>query len=463
MRYKWDKKYLYWGITAFAVIAACMVLYSILNNKASIFSFLGKLMGVMVPLGYGFAFAYIMYPIENFFEKNVFLKLFKKRKTRKEGEDCDLSRSKKTARVLAITVTLLVALLVVAGVIAIIIPQLVETVQKLINNSELYVKNITSWVNALLVDYPDFQQEVNDFINNMNTYLMDWLKTSILPQMSDIVNTVSSGIMGFMSVLFNIFFGIFISVYFLYSKELFAAQLKKVLFSFVRPRYANAVVRNLREIHRTFGGFLSGKIIESFLIGVLFFVILSIFNFPYAMLCSVIMGVFNIIPMFGPIIGAIPCAFLILMEDPLYCLYFVGIVIVIQQLDGNVIGPKILGESTGLSGFWVIFALLLGQAMFDFMGLIIGIPLFAVIYSIFKGRVSRALKKKGLPSDSNVYRKVAYVDEETGELISLYEVDERRSEQQRQKELEEQNAGGFKKHKFIKRRDEQKLGKNKSE
>lgn len=460
MRYKWDKKYLYWGITAFAVIAACMVLYAIINNKDSVFSVLGVVMAALVPVLYGFAFAYILYPIENFFEKSVFLKTFKKRQIKKYGEDCDLTLSRKTARVFAITVTLIIALLVIAGVIVIIIPQLVETVQKLINNSETYVNTIMDWANTAFAEYPDIQQEVNDVINNLNTYLMDWLKTSILPQMSDIWNTVSSGVMGFFSVLFNIFFGVFISIYFLYNKELFAAQLKKVLFSIVRPRYANAVVRNLREIHRTFGGFLSGKIIESFLIGVLFFVVLSIFNFPYAMLCSVIMGIFNIIPMFGPIIGAVPCAFLILMEDPLYCLYFIGVVILIQQLDGNVIGPKVLGESTGLSGFWVIFALLVGQAMFGFMGLIIGIPLFAVIYSIFKNRVGYALRKKGLPDDSNVYRKVAYIDEETGELISLYEVEEKRSEQKRQKELEEQTAGGFKTHKFIKTK---KPGKNKSE
>ena len=460
MRYKWDKKYLYWGITAFAVIAACMVLYGIINNKDTIFSALGGIMGAMVPVFYGFAFAYILYPIENFFEKTVFFKQFKKRQIKKYGEDCDLTRSRKTARVFAIIATLIIALLVVAGVIMIIIPQLVETVQKLVNNSEAYVNTIKEWANTAFADFPDIQKEVDNVINNLNTYLMDWLKTSILPQMSDIWNTVSSGVMGFFSVLFNIFFGVFISIYFLYNKDLFAAQLKKVLFSVVRPRYANAVVRNLREIHRTFGGFLSGKIIESFLIGVLFFFILSIFNFPYAMLCSVIMGVFNIIPMFGPIIGAVPCGFLILMENPLYCLYFVGIVIVIQQLDGNVIGPKILGESTGLSGFWVSFALLVGQALFDFMGLIIGIPLFAVIYSIFKNRVGYALKKKGLPDDSNVYRKVAYIDEETGELISLYEVDEKRREQKRQKELEEQTTGGFKTHKFIKTK---KLGKNKSE
>ena len=152
-------------------------------------------------------------------------------------------------------------------------------------------------------------------------------------------------------------------------------------------------------------------------------------------------------PVFGPFIGAVPCALLVLLEDPWYFLYFVGVVIIVQQLDGNVIGPMVLGGSTGLSSFWIIFSLLLGQSIFGFMGLIIGIPLFAVIYSIFRARVGAKLESKGLPSDSNVYRKVAYVDESTGELITLYEYNETQNIRNEQEALQKQmNHGRIRRH-----------------
>ena len=207
----------------------------------------------------------------------------------------------------------------------------------------------------------------------------------------------------------------------------------------------------MREIHRTFGGFLSGKIIDSLIIMMIFMIILSVFRFPYAVLCSVVMGLFNIIPVFGPFIGAIPCALLVLLEDPWYFLYFVAVVIIVQQLDGNVIGPMVLGGSTGLSSFWIIFSLLLGQSIFGFLGLIIGIPLFAVIYSIFRARVGSKLESKGLPSDSNVYRKVAYVDENTGELITLYEYNEKQNIRKEQEELQKQMKHGSLRRHFTKR------------
>ena len=278
-------------------------------------------------------------------------------------------------------------------------------------------------------------------------YFTQWLSDTLMPQVSNILTAFSSGVFAVIQVFTNIFFGIVIAIYFLFSKELFAAQLKKVVYSMTTPKYGNAILRNMREIHRTFGGFLSGKIIDSLIIMMIFMIILTVFNFPYAVLCSVVMGIFNIIPVFGPFIGAVPCALLVLLEDPWYFLYFVGVVIIVQQLDGNVIGPMVLGGSTGLSSFWIIFSLLLGQSIFGFMGLIIGIPLFAVIYSIFRARVGAKLESKGLPSDSNVYRKVAYVDESTGELITLYEYNETQNIRNEQEALQKQmNHGRIRRH-----------------
>lgn len=476
MKYKWDKKYLYWGITALAVIVAARVLDVLFISggsasgtaaaggasagtaaaRTTVFGdFISKILGALSPVFYGFAFAYLLNPVENFFEKTVFMKLSAKKRAKVDPEHSygneTLIKTKKRARVFGVVCAFITFFLIIVGIILIILPQLISTIQGLVNNIPIYVNETTDWINKQLVSYPEVQDWLNTTLNEAMTYLTQWLKDTLMPQVSNILSAFSSGVFAVVQVFTNIFFGIVIAIYFLFSKELFAAQLKKVLYSMTKPKYGNAVLRNMREIHRTFGSFLSGKIIDSLIIMMIFMIILTIFNFPYAVLCSVVMGIFNIIPVFGPFIGAIPCALLVLLEDPWYFLYFVAVVVIVQQLDGNVIGPMVLGGSTGLSSFWIIFSLLLGQSIFGFMGLIIGIPLFAVIYSIFRARVGSKLESKGLPSDSNIYRKVSYVDENTGELITLYEDNEKNYMAQdikdKQEALEkEMKHGQFKRH-----------------
>lgn len=473
MKYRWDKKYLYWGITALAVIVAARLIDVMFisgttaagvsgaaspdtSGTIAIGAFLSKLMGALAPIFYGFAIAYLLNPVETFFEKNVYMKISARKRSKIDpshnyGNEV-MIKTKKYARGFGVTCAMVTLVAVVTAIVWILLPQLISTIQKLVNNMEGYVNEANAWANEQLVSYPDVKEWINKNLGEISSSFTKWLSDTIMPQMSSILSSFSSGLITVVQVFTNVFFGLVIAVYFLYSKELFAAQLKKVLYSFTTPKLGNTVVRNMREVHRTFGGFLSGKIIDSLIIMMIFLIILSLFNFPYAVLCSVFMGILNIIPVFGPIIGAVPCAFLILLEDPLYCLYFICIVIVVQQLDGNVIGPMILGGSTGLSSFWIIFALLLGQSIFGFMGLIIGIPLFAVIYSIFRARIGRKLESKGLPSDSNVYRKVAYVDEDTGELITLYELNEKNKIKEEQEALQKQTMHGALRRHFTKKR-----------
>lgn len=472
MRYKWDKKYMYWGITAFLVIIGVEIFKWLFLSGGTVSadpaggaaasgggmvgSFISKIMGALSPLFYGFAIAYLLNPVESFFEKNVYMKLAHRRMVKNDpnhdyGNEA-MIKAKKYSRVFGVICAMVTLVLAVTGIIIIILPQLITTVQKLVNNMQGYVDNIRSWSNEALAEYPEVLTWINDNLDNAYKNITSWLTDIFVTRMSEVIEIFRSGITVAIQVVANIFFGFVIAIYFLYNKELFAAQLKKLLYSIASPKYGNAIVRNMRRIHRTFGGFLSGKIIDSLIIMCIFFVVLTVFNFPYAVLCSVFMGIFNIIPVFGPIIGAVPCALLVLLEDPLYCLYFIAIVIVVQQLDGNVIGPLVLGESTGLSSFWIIFSLLLGQSIFGFMGLIIGIPLFAVIYSIVRARVGRKLESKGLPEDSNVYRKVAYVDEETGELITLYEMNEKQQIQNEKAALEKQTRHGSFLRRFTKKK-----------
>lgn len=439
MKFKWDKRYLYWGITAFAVIAACTILFIVLSNYEPIVGFFTSLLGILTPVAIAFIIAYLLAPLCSFFEKSCFRKLFfkidrgvqhhKSLKNPDYHRKNNCSKIRRLARGIAVFATLILALLICTALIWAVLPQLVVTIQTLISNLPSYIDEGNKLASSLLEDYPDIRSVVTEFINNIYTNLTDWLANSLLPQVTNIVDTVSNGVMGIVSAFLNVLIGFVISIYFLYNKELFAAQLKKILYGFFSIKSTNRFLRNVRHIHKVFGSFITGKLIDSLIIGLLFFIVLTIFNFPYALLVSIIMGICNIIPYFGPFIGAAPSTLLILLENPLYALYFIIIVVVIQQLDGNVIAPKIIGDSTGLSSFWVIFALLLGQGIFGFWGLIIGIPLFAVIYSFTKERVKKRLESRGLPTESKDYEKIGYINAETHNIISVHQMnaDERRT------------------------------------
>ena len=216
--------------------------------------------------------------------------------------------------------------------------------------------------------------------------------------------------------------GIIVSVYLLFSKEKFMRQSKKVIYALCKPKRANFILHIGRKANEIFGGFIIGKIIDSAIVGVLCFAGVSIFKMPYPLLISMIVGVTNVIPVFGPYIGAIPCALLIFLVDPMKGIGFIIFIILLQQLDGNVIGPKILGESTGLSSFWVIFAILIAGKMFGIGGMVIGVPMFALIYYVIKLFIQQKLEAKNLPTDTELYTDKCHVNDE-GEFVVQVEND----------------------------------------
>lgn len=427
MKFKWDKKYLYWGITAFLVIVACTIFYLGLSKIDIIFSVIGSLLSVLTPVLYGFIIAYLLSPVATFFEKPCFRRLFYTIQDKKQENFIKAHPDqtpppktfpvRKIARGLSVFVTMTLAFSFIIGLFWLVLPQLYLTISGLVTKLPEYTDNITAWISDMLKNFPEAQNYVLDFTENITEQIKGWLSNDLLPQMNDIVGTVSNGVMGAISAALNLLLGFIIAIYFLNSKELFAAQSKKILYSFLSAKNANRIINSTRNIHEKFGSFISGKLIDSLIIGFLFFIVLTIFQMPYALLIAVIMGVTNIVPFFGCFIGAIPSALLMLLVDPLQALYFIIIVVVIQQFDGNVLSPKILGGSTGLSSFWVIFALLVGQGIFGFAGLIIGIPLFAVIYTFTKDKISARLADKNLPTDSNDYRDIEHIDHESNQAI----------------------------------------------
>lgn len=430
--FRWNKHYLGWGLTAFIVIIASILVGTMLVNLDSIAKGIGNFLSTISPIIYGIVIAYLLAPVLEFFEKRVFGKLFTKSdKPYAEIANHDVNDGKyshlktyvrnRPRRVVSIIVTFLIFLGIIVGMLVAIIPQLTATLKLLVDNIPGYMKTLGEWTQEMFTNYPEIGAEITNIINDAGSTLRSFLSTSILPQMGDYLGFLTNGIMSLVGLLMNLIFGIVVAIYCLYSKELFAAQAKKVLYSALSVKHANRIITGTRKIHHSFGNFITGTIIDSFVVGCITFVVTTIAGVPFSMLVSVIMGLTNIIPYFGPFIGLVPSLFLIFMEDPVMCIVFTIIVLIIQNLNGNVISPRILGESTGLTSFWVIFAILVGQGMFGFWGLIIGIPVFAVIYSAAKAFIAGKLETKGLPPGSDEYTDIDVFREEDLEPVSLTE------------------------------------------
>ena len=207
----------------------------------------------------------------------------------------------------------------------------------------------------------------------------------------------------------------------LYSRETFASHCKKIIYCIFSLEASEKILKGVQFTNQVFIGFLSGKILDSLIIGILCYIGCMILRMPYALLVSVIVGVTNVIPFFGPLFGMIPGTIIILMESPLKALIFLVFIILLQQFDGNILGPKILGNKVGINGFWVMFSIIFGAGLFGFAGMLLGVPLFVVIYSFFKNLVNKKLGRSGLPTDSAEYRELDYFDPKTGARVDKSE------------------------------------------
>lgn len=410
-RFSGDRKYLYWGVTAFSVIAAGILLYVVADNWLSIHATLSKIMQVLSPFIWGAAITYLLRPLVNFFERYVTAPLgdviFKNNQRRVFG----------FGRAVAIIISELIMILIVSALLRLVLPQLYSSIDSIISNSQTYYDNVVTWIEKVLNDYPQVEQTVMGILDDASAALIDWAKTSLLPQMTNILSSVTSGVIYFVRGLYYIAVGIIVSIYLLFNKEAVAAGGKRMLYSVFTVDAAKKLLDGLRFTDATFMDFLSGKLLDSAIIGVLCYICCTLMNMPYTLLVSVIVGVTNIIPFFGPFIGAIPSAFIILLVSPMKCLVFLIFILILQQFDGNILGPKILGSSTGVSGFWIMFSIILGGGLFGFMGMLLGVPVFVVIYSGIKSLINRKLKRSGLPTESSEYENLHHFDPVSGEKV----------------------------------------------
>ncbi len=418
MKFRPDKKIIYIGIVALGVIVGSICFYYLLFYGSRFNSTIKTLSKIAMPIIYGIVFAYLLTPVVNKLESRLIQPLMLK---------CKLPltiKIKKIVRAIAIIITMAIVILVIYGFFSMIIPQLVRSITSISIQLPIFVATITKWGNKFWADNPDIMTFVMDNLSKYSVEIERYLNNSIIPQMETVVKSVSLSLIGVFQVLWNFLIGIIISCYVLYNKELFAGQAKKTVYALFKTGIANNIIKNCRFTSKTFIGFISGKIIDSIIIGFLCFAGTSLMQMPYAVLISVIIGVTNVIPFFGPYLGAIPCAFLILMVNPLKCLYFVIFILILQQFDGNVLGPKILGESTGLSGFWVIFSITIFGGMFGILGMVIGVPIFAVLYAGVKGYINQKLQKKGLSDNTGDYLNVGSIE---GDVFIKYQPEKKKS------------------------------------
>jgi len=411
MKYHWDKKYLYWGVTSFIVIALSILFYYGIFHIKVLGNGLSGLVGILMPIIYGLIIGYILTPVVTFLENKVFFRLAKRLKINRS------SNFEKRVRSISIVLTLLAMLLIIYGLLNLLIPQLIKSIQTIIQGFPGYYKNFQEWFSNVVAGNSILENSTSAMITNASDYFQSWLNGDLLPKINTALVQISTGFMDFVNVLKNMVIGIIISIYVMSSKETFAAQAKKILYAAMEPHKANDFINSMRFVNRTFIRYISGALTDSTIVGIICFIVTSILDIPYGVLISVIIGCTNIIPFFGPYIGGIPSAFLILMVDPVKCLYFIIFIVLMQLVDGNIIAPKILGDSTGLSSFWVVFAILIGGGIFGIPGMFIGVPVFAVIYAFVRLMVDKALKSRRFPEDTASYLDLERIDTITHEFI----------------------------------------------
>ncbi|MCI8407989.1 MAG: AI-2E family transporter [Lachnospiraceae bacterium] len=394
------EEYFWKGGIVFLIVAACIIFAVVVVRIEAVLNGIHSLLGIFEPILCGLVFAYLLNPVMNRFEK-IFTSLLEKK-----GKDKDKLHG--MVRGLSIFITLVLAILVVAILLYMILPELFETVSNMVKDLPEQFSKFTNWVTSLSIN-ERLDGVLAETLSSIGSYVENWAKDNLITKMDSLFSTVTVGVVGFINIIEDIFIGIIVSVYVLSNKERFIGQGKKLIYALFQTKTANTTLELLRDSNQIFTGFLTGKVIDSFIIGIICFVCLSILQMPYTLLVSVIVGITNIVPFFGPYIGGAISVVLILLSDPKAGVVFVIFIIILQQIDGNLIGPKILGESTGLSAFWVIFSILVGSGLFGFIGMIFGVPTFAVIYHLLKKFVEKRLEKKKLPVETEAYHDLHYI------------------------------------------------------
>ena len=394
-------QYMKWGLTAFLTVCAVLVFYDTFYMGGTLQRFVNKLFSVLAPVLYGCVIAYLLTPVMSWIERTL-LRVWRKLFPHKH-----LKNGAGILRFVSILLAEAVAILLVYLLMSVLIPQLVDSVTMLINNAEAYYYKVYNWADGLLDSENEVAVWVAEFVTKYYSDGVTLLKDHILPWAQAALGTLTggiwSGIWSVVSFALDLIVGIIVSIYLMTMKEKSLARCCKAVYALFDEKKANAVIRGTRQVDRIFSGFVRGKLLDSLIIGALCFIGGSILKLPYTPLVSVVVGVTNVIPFFGPFLGAIPSAFLILLVSPKQCLIFVIFIVVLQQFDGNILGPKILGDATGISSFWVIVAILVGGGFGGVLGMFLGVPIFACVQELVKYLLDRRLRRRDMPTEAYAY------------------------------------------------------------
>jgi predicted PurR-regulated permease PerM len=403
-RFKWDSQYVYWGVTAALVIAAAIMFYMLTSKWPSIREVLRKFYKSVSPVAYGLVFAYLLNKVMSFFERAFLRRLCAR--LRPDSPE----KAKRLTRVFSVLITMLLFLSLLGGALALLLPRLYSGAESLVARMPGYFRVAVDWLTRALAANPDLEEAAVTLLGNITENLTNWIQTGLLAQANSIITNITSGVFGVLREIANIGIGFVFAVYMLYHKEKFAARGKKLLYCVFSLRFANKLIRGMHFVDRTCGGFVVSKLIDSTIVGAACYIFMAIFGMPYAALIAVIVGVTNVIPFFGPFVGGIPSAIILLLENPANCLIFIIFIVIVQQLDGNVLFPALQGSKSGMSGFWILFAILLFGGMFGFIGFLLGVPVFAVIYEAVRSLARARLEARGLPAGTDEYEGIAYID-----------------------------------------------------
>ena len=379
------KQYVVIALVVFITFCCCILFFFMIYRYNGFADFWKKLTTILQPIIMGLVLAYLLNPVMKFLERHL-MKLLEPRMKSK-------TKAKKMSRGVAIAGAWVFLGGIVVLLIAAIVPSIIQSIQGIATGLPSEVKNIMDWSDEFFKGDSEIVGVINDVLQKASDAVQKFLENDLLAQVQVYLTSIASGVIYTLKFLLNLVVGIIVSIYVLASQETFAGQAKKIIYAMFKPVRANVIVETVRKSNEIFGGFISGKLLDSAIIGILAYVVLTIMRMPDTILLAVIIGVTNIIPFFGPFIGAIPSFLIVVLQNPLQGVYFLIFIFILQQIDGNIIGPKILGNTTGVSSFWVLFSILLFGGLWGLVGMVIAVPLFGVIYDIIRKLTARGLKR----------------------------------------------------------------------
>ena len=372
-----------------ALIAIGILFYVIVGNFIFVWHAIGTILTVAMPYIIGFCIAFLINTPYVFFSEKVF-KSFEKNK---------FTFVRKSQKPLSLVLAYMVVLGIIVFLICIIIPQLIKSFNMLAENFSNYAETFKVWLVDISSNYLNIElKENNDLFTMINNLVKIITGEELQNYFTNLANTFGPGIfdtaMQFTTNLYNIGMGIVTSIYFLGCKEKLIFQTKKFVVAFM-PEKALPKIFEIAELtNKMFGRYVYGRIIDSLIIGMICFICMSIFGFDYALLNSVLIGITNVIPVFGPFVGAVPSILILLIVNPIEAIWFTVFIFALQQVDGNLIGPKVVGNSIGISGFWIMASVIIGGGLFSVVGMFIAVPVFAIFYVLIGGAVNNKLKEK---------------------------------------------------------------------